>query len=180
MNKTVLFWDNHGTIVEAKDPAHVTTATEKILPGVKTTMEKTPYNFLISGCKNEATDAPGCDAATGIERITALMNTLPLQAAAFSPSPDGTECYVIIKQDNQITVKKAHEEKRYKKYIGHFKKPDIGMLAVMKDIAREEFDLEITEMGCALVGDSISDQKAAEKFGIPFITAEIIHVLMSR
>ncbi len=88
----------------------------------------------------------------------------------------GVACYVVIKRfDNSIHIKKAHEDPRYREFIGQFKKPGIGMFVVIKDIAQEEFGQIIHKNNSAMIGDTWHDETAAKDFGIPFIDAKILH-----
>ena len=103
------------------------------------------------------------------------MNKLPINAAAFSPAIGGVACYVVIKKDNKIIIKEAHEDPRYEKYIGDFKKPGIGMFVVIRDIALEEFGQIINADNSIMIGDTWHDEAAAKAFGIPFLGANIIH-----
>lgn len=104
-----------------------------------------------------------------------LIQQLPINAVVFSPAVGGTECYVIIKKESSIMVRKAHEEDKYQGYKGKFKKPDIGMFVVMRDVAWEEFKQHLTETNSLMIGDTWHDQAAAKSFGIPFLSAELIH-----
>ena len=81
---------------------------------------------------------------------------------------------VIKRWDNSIILKKAHEDKRYQKYIGQFKKPDIGMFVVIRDIAKEEFAQIIDKDTSIMIGDTWHDEEAAKNFGIPFMNASLI------
>lgn len=81
----------------------------------------------------------------------------------------------ITKKDNNIIIRKAHEEPRYQKYIGEFKKPDIGMFVVIKDLALEEFGQTISDSNSVMIGDTWHDEAAAKAFGIKFMDAKIIY-----
>jgi hypothetical protein len=83
------------------------------------------------------------------------MEQLPINAAAFSPSIGGVACYVVIKKlDGNIFIKKAHEDPRYAEYIGKFKKPDIDMFIVMRDIALAEYGQVIDKDSSIMIGDT--------------------------
>jgi hypothetical protein len=173
MNKKIILWDNDGTIMGSKSPDD---PSKIILPNVEKTMKKAEYNFIISGIATPESEAQNFDPEKVITRFTELMSKLPIKAAAFSPTIGGVACYVVIKKaDNNITIKKAHEEPRYKEYIGQFKKPGTGMFVVMRDIAHEEFGQTINETTSTMIGDTWHDEAAATTFGIPFIHASTVH-----
>jgi hypothetical protein len=173
MNKKILLWDNDGTISASKspnDPAKV------ILPNVEKTMQSAEFNFIISGFASPESEAQNFDPEKTAARFIDLMSQLPIKAAAFSPTIGGVACYVVIKKtDGSVTIKKAHEEARYKHFIGQFKKPGIGMFVVMRDIAHEEFGQIINETTSTMIGDTWHDETAATAFGIPFIHASSVH-----
>lgn len=175
MKQRILLWDNDGTISGSQDPNDKTSHAKIILPGVKDAMSLAPFNFVISGYKSPESEAQNFDPEKVTERFITLMNQLPISAAAFSPTIGGVACYVVVKKDDTIVVKKAHEDSRYQSYIGEFKKPGIGMFTVMRDIALEAFGQRIDEQNAVMIGDTWHDEKAAQEFGIPFIDAHNIH-----
>ncbi len=176
MHHKILIWDNDGTVTGSKDPNDTHTQAEIILPGVEETMKGADFNFIISGFKSPESEAQNFDPDKVAARFIALMEKLPIQIAAFSPTIGGVACYVVIKKsNNQIVIQKAHEDPRYKAYVGDFKKPRIGMFMVMKDVALEEFRQTITAENSAMIGDTWHDEAAATSFGIPFIEAKTIH-----
>ena len=59
--------------------------------------------------------------------------------------------------------------------IGKFKKPDIGMFIVMKDIIIEKFGKKFHKSNTVMIGDTWHDEKAAKNFDIDFIKAQDIH-----
>ncbi len=97
------------------------------------------------------------------------MSKLPINAAAFSPSIGGIACYVLIKKSADNIIIKAHEGPKYSEHIGRFKKPDIDMFVVMRDVAMEEFGQIINSDNCTMIGDTWHEEEAAKAIGIPFI-----------
>lgn len=138
-------------------------------------MSNAQFNFVISGFKSQESESQNFDPEEITTKFIDLMSKLPINAVAFSPIIGGTACYLIIKKNHQIIIKKAHENPNYHQYIGKFKKPDIGMFVVMKDAALEEFGQIIEKQNTIMIGDTWHDEVAAKTFGIPFINAEIIH-----
>lgn len=176
MTHKILFWDNDGTITGAKNPDDTKGRTKGILPGVEATMKGAQLNIVISGTRTAESNQKDWDVDRVTQMFMDLMRVLPIHMVAFSPLKGGTACYVLIKKpDGAIVMKKAHEEERYQKYQGHFKKPDIGMLVVLKDTAAEEFCVSITPTNSLLIGDMDQDKEAAHAFGIPFVDAQMIH-----
>lgn len=174
MNTRIILWDHDGTITGRKNPNDKNTSNI-VLPGVKEIMNKTAFNFVISGFKSPESEAQNFDPNLIIAKFINLMDTLPIQAAAFSPTIGGIECYVVIKAADGIFVKKAHEETLYREYVSKFKKPDIGMFIVMRNIAKKEFNQAINNNNTIMVGDTWHDKEAAQAFGIPFMHAQEIH-----
>lgn len=174
--KDILIWDNDGTVTGAKDPNDKSNQAKVILPNVEIVMRKAAYNFIISGFKSPESEAQNFDPEKVAAKFIDLMEKLPINAAAFSPTIGGIACYIVIKKnDGEIEVRKAHEDPRYKQFIGEFKKPGIGMFAVMKDIAKEEFGQIIDANSSIMIGDTWHDEAAAKDFGIPFMDAKEIH-----
>ncbi len=138
-------------------------------------MAKSQFNFVISGFKSSESEAQNFDPDIVANKFIELMHQLPINAAAFSPTIGGIACYVVLKKNNKIIIKKAHEDPRYKAYIGHFKKPGIGMFVVIRDIALEEFNQTINQDNTIMVGDTWHDEAAAKSFGVPFMNAQVIH-----
>jgi len=178
MQHKILIWDNDGTITGSVNPNDGRTQAKIILPGVAESMKRSDFNFIISGFKSPESEAQNFDPTKVAARFIALMEKLPIQAAAFSPTMGGIACYVVIKKsDNQIVIQKAHEDPRYKAYVGDFKKPGIGMFVVMRDVALEKFGQTINAESSAMIGDTWHDEAAATSFGIPFIEAREIHMI---
>ena len=176
MNHKILIWDNDGTVTGSADPNDLSNNAKLILPGVEATMLAADFNFIISGFKSVESEAQNFDPEKVIAKFKELMTQLPINAAAFSPSIGGIACYTVIKKlDGNLFIKKAHEDPRYAKYIGEFKKPGIGMFVVMRDIAREEYSQIIDKNTAIMIGDTWHDEQAAESFGISFIDASVIH-----
>lgn len=171
----IIIWDNDGTISASKDP-NDKSAAKIILPNVAETMQEAEFNFIISGFKSPESEMQNYDPDKVIDRFKDLMHKLPINAAAFSPLIGGKGCYVVVKRPNgEIIIKVAHEDAKYKEYIGKFKKPDIGMFAVIRDIAKEEFGQNITSDNTIMIGDTWHDKEAAGRFGINFLHADQIH-----
>ena len=176
MKQKILIWDNDGTIMGAKDSNDTSHSSKIILPNIEETMLQADLNFIISGCKTPESELQDFDPENVIKRFKDLMTKLPIQVAAFSPAIGGVECYVVLKKDDgEFEIKKAHEEPRYKNFIGKFKKPDIGMFIVLSDIAKEEFGQIIDEDSACIIGDTWHDEAVAKSFGIPFVDATEIH-----
>lgn len=177
MKQKILIWDNDGTITGARDPNDAADNAKVILPGIKNAMKNAEFNFIISGFKSPESEAQNFDPEKVSAKFIDLMDKLPINAAAFSPSIGGVACYVVLKkQGNNIIILKAHEDPRYKDYIGHFKKPGVGMFVVMRDIALEEFEQTIDASSAIMIGDTWHDEAAAKAFGIPFMEAKMIHL----
>lgn len=177
--KSILFWDNDGTVMGSKDPNDKTGCSKTIFPGVKDVMKNADFNFIISGFKSKESEAQNFDPNIIIAKFIEIMKILPVNAAVFSPEIGGVACYIVIKKNHEFIIKKAHEDIRYKTHIGHFKKPDIGMFIVMSDIASEEFGITITQENSLMIGDTWHDEAAANKFGITFLDAKIVHTKQS-
>ncbi len=176
MNHKILIWDNDGTVTGSTDPNDSSNNAKVILPGVEAAMLAADFNFIISGFKSPESEAQNFDPEKVIAKFKELMTQLPINAAAFSPSIGGVACYVVIKKlDGNIIIKKAHEDPYYAEYIGNFKKPDIGMFVVMRDIVREEYAQILDKNSAIMIGDTWHDKVAAESFGIDFIDANTIH-----
>lgn len=177
MKHKILLWDNDGTIMGSKSPND---PTKIILPNIEVTMQKADFNFVLSGCKTPESELQNFDHEKITARFINLMEKLPINAAAFSPLIGGIACFVIIKQlNNNIIIKEAHQDKRYHKYIGQFKKPGIGMFAVIRDIAQEEFSQTINRYSSVMIGDTWHDEEAAKAISIPFINAHTIHSMQN-
>ena len=176
MKHKILIWDNDGTVTGSNNPNDASDKAKVILPGVREAMEKADFNFIISGFRSPESEAQNFDPEKISDKFIALMKELPIQTAVFSPMIGGIACYVVIKRtDNTIIIKKAHEDPRYKSYIGKFKKPDIGMFVVMKEVAHEEFSQVIDQETSVMIGDTWHDEAAAKSFGIPFLDASVLH-----
>ena len=171
----ILIWDNNGTISEALNPDDKSSKQAMILPGVRDKMKEAKYNFVASGYKSPESESQNFDPDQIILQMHKLMDELPINAIAFSPAIGGTECYVLIRKGRNIITRKAHQKARYQQHIGKFKKPDAGMLFVIKDVAKEEFGVDITSHNTIMIGDTWHDKSAAEAFGIGFVEAKVIH-----
>lgn len=176
IKQKILIWDNDGTVTGSKDPNDPSPAAKVILPGVKEAMEKADFNFVISGFKSPESEVQNFNPEKIADKFISLMKDLPVQAAVFSPAIGGVACYAVLKRvDNTILIKKSHEDPRYKCYIGKFKKPEIGMFVVLKDIAFEEYGQIIDQKTSLMIGDTWHDEAAAKSFGIPFLDANVVH-----
>ena len=177
IKQRILIWDNDGTVIGSKNPNDSGDHTKVVLPGVKEAMQNSDFNFIISGFKSPESEAQDFDIEKITDKFIDLMAKLPINAAAFSPNIGGVACYVVIKKsDNSIIIKKAHEDLRYQKYIVQFKKPDVGMFVVMRDVAKEEFAQTIDKDTSIMIGDTWHDEEAAKSFGIPFMDASLIRM----
>lgn len=173
----ILIWDYDGTIVEQQTHKYV---TEKlILPNVESLMrDKKNLNIVCSGIRTLRSLTPPLPPKKKfpphklIETFKNLMNKLPIKAVVFSPDMYGTECWILIKTDTGFEIRKAHKDARYSKFKGYFKKPDTGMLYVIKDLLKE---WNITTDSLLFIGDTVQDRQAALTFGIPFKFAANIH-----
>lgn len=112
---------------------------------------------------------------TVIAKFIGLMDQLPIDAVIFSPAIVGVECYSVIRIKEGVEVKKSHEYPRYVQYISEFKKPRIGRFVVMRDIAKEQFGLDINENNPVMIRDTGHDKAAAESFGLPFMEGDWVH-----
>ena len=176
MKHKILIWDNDGTVTGSTDPNDSSNKAKVILTNVEATMLSADFNFIISGFKSPESEAQNFDPKKVIAKFKELMTQLPINAAVFSPSIGGIACYVVIKKlDGNLFIKKAHEDPLYAEYIGKFKKPDIGMFVVIRDIALEEYNQAIDKNSAIMIGDTWHDKAAAESFGINFIEASVIH-----
>ena len=147
-----------------------------ILVKINSKLLTADFNFIISGFKSLESEAQNFDPEKVIAKFKELMTQLPINAAAFSPSIGGVACYVVIKKlDGNLFIKKAHEDPRYVEYIGKFKKPDICMFVVIRDIALEEYAEILDKNSAIMIGDTWHDKVAAESFGIDFVKASVIH-----
>lgn len=171
----IVIWDNDGTIVGSKDPNDKTSKAKVILSGIRETMRITKFNCVISGFKSPESEAQDFDPNIIIEKFTKLMEELPIKVVAFSPKIGGVACYVIIKNGDGLKVIEAHNNPKYKSFIGQFKKPGTGMFYVMRDVVLEHFNIEMKNKNTVMIGDTWHDKVAAETFGIQFLNAELVH-----
>ena len=171
----ILVWDSDGTVVGPKNPHDHNDHSKIILPGVEVVMGKAHFNCMISGTKTPTSQ--DYDPETLIPGFKELMEKLPVSVIAFSASKDGIDCYVLAKKsDGTIEIRKAHEDARYEQYRGKFKKPDIGMFVVLRDVAQQEFGYSIDSATGLMIGDTTYDEQGAQNFGIPFLHATIVHL----
>lgn len=168
----IVIWDKDGTVTDSANPDE---RESKILPGVKKAMKAAKFNFIISGIRCTESEQKNFDPDIVIQNLIKLMEELPISAAAFSPSIGGTTCYVVIRENDNISVFKAHEDHKYSEYVGKFKKPDIGMFKVIEDVALQYFRIEIDKANMVMIGDMWQDEAAANEFGIRFLEANLIH-----
>jgi hypothetical protein len=179
MTKTILIWDNDGTVMASANPNDTSSSARALFPNVQRLME-TPgvINIICSGCKTPESELQNFDPQRVIERFTVLMSKLPISMATFSPAIGGTECYVVIKHSSadDLEIRTAHEDQRYMHLVGQFKKPGIGMLMVIQDLLQELYDTKDTT-NLFFIGDTWHDEHAARAMTIPFIPAQNIHAL---
>ena len=174
ISQKVLVWDSDGTVVGPKNPHDHNDHTKIILPGVETAMRKATFNCMISGTKTPSSQ--DYDPEVLIPGFKDLMEKLPITVVAFSASKEGIDCYVLVKKsDGSIEIRKAHEDARYEQYRGKFKKPDIGMFVVLRDVAQQECGYSIDSATSLMIGDTTYDEQGAQNFGIPFLHATIVH-----
>lgn len=176
-SKSVIIWDNDGTIMGTKD-LNDRSHERIILPNVQEIINTVPaVHIICSGFKSAETEKRNYDTQGVIKRFRQLMEKLPISAAVFSPAIGGVECWVILKNDNgNIEITKAHEDARYASFIGHFKKPDIGMFVVIKDLV-EKLGVNADKNDFIMIGDTLQDKEFAKNAGIDFIDAAVIHGL---
>lgn len=180
MQQQVIIWDNHGTIMGITDPNSGVKRdhTANILPNVEQVMCR-PHtlNIICSGTEVPH-DTRNFDPKKCMEQLTYLMNRLPISMSVFSPAAGGTECWVVIKRGTEkFEVIKAHENAIYAHLIGAFKKPNAGMLEVIKDYVQLEYALDLHNAKPLFVGDSPYDKQAAHAYNIPFVDALDIHTM---
>lgn len=177
--KTILIWDNDGTVMGSVNPNDTSSSAKILLPNVQRIMQTdSVINIICSGCKTPESELQNFDPQRVIERFTVLMNKLPISLATFSPAIGGTQCYVVIKHSSadDFEIRTAHEDQRYMHLVGQFKKPGIGMLMVIQDLLQELYDTEDTT-NLFFIGDTWHDEHAARAMAIPFIPAQQIHAL---
>ena len=174
----VIIWDNDGTIIGSKDPNDKSNSSKVVLPNVEKTMrQENVFNVICSGMKTPESESQNFDPENIIARFKVLMLNLPVSIAIFSPAIGGTECWVLTKnENNDFSILKAHEDERYQHLIGQFKKPDIGMLTVVKDLLQER-GIECNDVNTVLVGDAWQDMKAAHDVTLPFLHAGHVHCM---
>lgn len=174
----VIIWDNDGTILGSKDPRDQAISANIILPHVEETMkQKNCFNVICSGMKTLESESHNFDPEMIIAKCKTLMLALPVSIAVFSPAIGGIECWVLIKnKDNTFLIFKAHEDDRYKHLIGTFKKPDTGMLSVIKGILQER-GIRCDDTNAIFIGDAWQDMKAAHDSGLSFLHARHIHCM---
>lgn len=170
---TIIIWDKDGTITGSRNPNDKN--TYGILPNVEQVMnQKNIVNIVCSGTKTPESEQQNFNPEKVITQLKKLMIQLPINIATFSPAIGGTQCWIIIKREqNKFEIRKAHENPRYADLIGTFKKPESGMLVVISDLLRELGYAENTNK--IFIGDTDADRFAAEKVGIPFIHADQVH-----
>lgn len=177
MEHTIFIWDNDGTIMGSLNPHDTGHAAKIILPNVEKLMrQETSFNIICSGCKTPESELQNFDPVKIIAKFKELMAKLPIHIATFSPAIGGTECWVIIKKsDTDFEIREAHTDTRYTNLIGQFKKPESGMLLVIKDILQEVLETSIEPKSMTFIGDTEHDKIAAQTLGIPFVWAYRIH-----
>lgn len=165
----IVIWDYDGTIAEKQN----------LLPNVENVMlQKDTLNIICSGIRSLEPNAflskklKLYNPEPALKKFKQLMTQLPIKAVVFSYALGGTECWVLIKTDTDIEVRKAHEDTRYLHLKGYFQKPDTGMFQVIKDIMHE---LHSKTDDLLFIGDTLQDQQAAQAFGIAFKHAHEIH-----
>ncbi|MGN6670741.1 MAG: hypothetical protein ACTHJ4_04310 [Candidatus Nucleicultricaceae bacterium] len=134
-------------------------------------------NVICSGCKTEFSETFNFDPQRVINKFKMLMWRLPIQMAVFSPKIGGVECYAVVSNYvlGVFEVVEIHNDPRYKEWVGRFKKPDVGMFVVIRDLVREYRGIDVIAENTLMVGDSWQDEKAALDFGLPFLNAKHVH-----
>jgi hypothetical protein len=182
MKYRVIIWDNDGTIVGSRNPCDRGDQPNRFLPNVERIMRvPNTLNILCSGCKTTESERQNFDPDMIINKFSKMMSILPLSFATFSPTAGGTQCYVIFKKAHTkgVEIHKAHEDPRYKEYIGLFKKPKLGMTVVIKDILKE-IGYTGAPIDIIFIGDTWHDQEAAYGAGFTFLYANMIHTMSEK
>jgi hypothetical protein len=173
-----VIWDNDGTIKGSVDPDDESAGAKIILPNVRETMESVQQaggiNIVCSGCKTPESECKNFDPKIIIPKMQTLMEDLPITATFFSPAIGGTQCWCVLRKKDEFETRRFHENPEYKDLIGCFKKPDAGMLIVIQDMLRQEFDVNPAGQ-IVMIGDMDADRLAAEAVSIPFVHADVIH-----
>lgn len=178
ITQTVLVWDSDGTVVGPKNPHDQNDHTKIILPGIETAMHQAHFNCMISGTKTPTSQDYNPEVL--IPGFKDIMEKLPVSAIAFSATKEGLDCYVLVKKPNTpLEIRKIHEDPRYQKYRGTFKKPDVGMFIVLRDIA-QEFGYPLNATTSLMIGDTKYDEEGAKNFGISFLYAQEIHTSVTQ
>lgn len=177
----IIIWDNDGTIMGSKDPNDPSNKAKIILPNVEKIMrQKNTINIICSGTKTPESESQNYNLEKVIIKFKALMNELPIDISVFSPAIGGSECWVLIKnKNNDFSIIKIHENDQYKELIGTFKKPDVGMLVVIKDLLQER-NIICDDTNTIFIGDTWQDMKAAHDVKLPFLYAEHIHCIKDK
>jgi len=174
LSNKILIWDNDGTIMGSRNPND---QTKIILPNIEKVMNLSLLNCVVSGFKSLSSESKNFPPNLVINRFKLLMEKLPIKVCVFSPKIGGSECYVLLKIGDRIKIIEAHRDSRYKYFIKRFKKPDIGMLVVLRDIIEENFRYFISNHNAILIGDAWYDKEVAKRFSLPFLDAKLIHML---
>lgn len=133
-------------------------------------MKKAKLNFIVVGEKTPITNEQNFNPERLAITFINLIRNFPINGVVFSPDMKGLTCFAIIKRpDEVLDIRKLHEEISFKKYIGKFKKPDLGMLIALKALTKKEFKVDIDQNSAVIIINSWHDKAAAEEFNIPFI-----------
>lgn len=116
-NNKILIWDNDGTISASINPNDKTHG-KVVLPGVHQAMEQAKLNFIISGFKSPESELQNFDPLLVAKSFKNLMQQLPIEAAVFSPTIGGIECYVVTKNAAPYNI--YHNIPKFISYIGYF------------------------------------------------------------
>lgn len=174
----VIIWDNDGTILGAAQDQTMPFQKKILMPRVEEVMMfHKGLNIICSGCKTEFSETVNFDPYRIINKLKTLMWYLPIQIAVFSPKIGGVECYALVynQAGGSLEVVELHSIARYAEWVGRFKKPDIGMFVVIRDLLYERYNLEFQHHRSVMIGDSWQDEKAALDFGLPFVEAKHVH-----
>ena len=130
-------------------------------------MRQAQFNCVISGFKSLESEIQDFDPEKIALRFKDLMKILHRGCCPAIPS-------LKIHKETFIS-RNPTKMYGYQKFIGHFKKPNIGMFLVIKDIVQEMYGQSINTQTKLMLGDTVHDEQAAQNFGLSFLKAHFIH-----
>jgi hypothetical protein len=131
-------------------------------------------NIVCSGTKTKESELQNFDPEKIIPKMRLLMEELPITACFFSPAIGVAQCFGATKKETYS----FHDKETYKGLVNKFKKPDYGMMVVIKDFSQILFEnIELSSKDFVVIGDMKADEDAAIKADIDFIHADDIHNL---